>query len=331
MSTFVRLSLALSLILTAAACAESDTTTSDNAQQRPNLTADYMACDAPLEVDIAAEAIDGFQMDKQPIWIAQPSPEVASQGMILLFHDKGETAQDWFQQDARASFVADALDAGLTVVALEQTSTGDTLQWRVHDSIDVLIEGGFMTEETPLYGMGHGEGGLYVSALTQTVPMNALVISGSEGVTPLIHSEQAVPHPATLFALGEQDTNITLNTVVQNAAAITDKATAEIHLRQSTPITPARLAQTTGIDCGLAQDVVRRMADASLLKADGTLAADPATTDWVEVLSAVEPMDMNDPADQALVQALAQGLDTLYAGSSFAVKSGIVLDFLAAH
>ncbi|MEL6179940.1 MAG: hypothetical protein AAFS10_13360 [Myxococcota bacterium] len=285
------------------------------------LTEDYMLCsetEAVSGVSIKAVAVD----DQEALVVPADGEPI---GLILLLADQGESAHRWFDEQERLQFVVDAQARGFALVALEQRPSL-AYQVKAHRTVARLQEEGFISTQTPLLGVGYRAGGDFLSALTQTMDFKAIMLAHTGGFTGLMEGERAKTMPPTWLATAARDNEFDADRMNTLAKSMRLEG-VEVKTSTNVPavIRPESLTPTLGIDCLLAQDIVRGLVAGRLLNTDGTLTENST---WFETIVQSTELNPKDPTDQMVLDSLDRKMLELYAGSVFSSDhGGFVLTF----
>ena len=320
--------IALALIATVSVCGLTACTEDGPASESPYmtesaLTEGYMTCEealAPEALAVKPIAAEGHT--------ALYAPAHDPVGLIVLLGDEGEGAEAWFEGSSRAQMMQDAHDRGFGLLALDRTShQAGSYQVDLHGALDALNELGAIDADTPMFGIGYGAGGDYLTALTRSVDFDAIMVANATGIDAIVQSDAL---PPTWFATATHDAidraQLGANIEGLRANGVTVRTSENV----PTAIKPATLTQSFGVDCALAQDIVRGLVAHQLLNADGTLAEDPSHGAWIKAIADSAQLDPSNATDRVVIDALAQQMRELYADGAFSADhSGFVLTFFA--
>jgi len=212
-------------------------------------------------------------------------------GVILLFHDGGDSAAGWFTSTEQRQFVRDGLAYDFAFIAFDvrdvSPSDTDRQKWDLSAPLDangdIAWAAGVFTAlrakvpalaGIPMFTLGVGNGGNMAAAFAaaQGYRVTALYSAGGTEAT------YDVSHPASLFSLTlrEPPGSDAANLAAAHARSLAQQdIPSDVVLNGPAPLYPERFARIAGIDVATSRKIFEELSLAGHLNAAGVLVLRP--------------------------------------------------------
>ncbi|MCK6582507.1 MAG: alpha/beta fold hydrolase [Anaerolineales bacterium] len=261
-------------------------------------------------------------------------PSTDYKGVILFFHGSGGDAREWSNLGMeRRHFFDDAIAEGYAVLALD---SGDRLnkQWDLDlppasnpdlEAVEAILTSfradGWMSAETPLYGVGMSQGGRFATLAGYTLGMKATAIwVGAEHEE--ITSITTVP---TIWCLADHDPIIDREEVLaQYQKLIKRHVDAIFYVHTQTPLYPLYFVNIEGIDEAASERLFSEFQSRGYLDSDNFLIENPRLSGWEKHIGLEYPESARLDIQDRLFVAYAEH-------AFYSDCDHLVLDFFDSH
>lgn len=261
-------------------------------------------------------------------------PPTDYKGVILFFHGSGGDAREWSSLGMeRRHFFDDIIADGYAILALDSADRVNK-QWDLNlppasnsdlEAVEAILTSfradGWMSAETPLYGVGMSQGGRFATLAGYTLGMKATAIwvgAGHEEIT----SITTVP---TIWCLADHDPIIDREEVLAQYQKLTKRhVDAIFYVHTQTPLYPLYFVNIEGIDEAASERLFSEFQSRGYLDSDNFLIENPRLSGWEKHIGLEYPESARLDIQDRLFVAYAEH-------AFYSDCDHLVLDFFDSH
>lgn len=256
-------------------------------------------------------------------------------GVVFRFHGTGGRGSTYFNTVQGRTSANDLVAAGFAVVSPDSTDRVNRV-WsfalppnnpdidHIQAIIDLFISRGWMTANTPVFGLGMSNGGAFTTGVSYALDFTAAAIYCAPGSAFI--DQTTVP---TIWNMQQNDDNDQVGqsgnaTARANSQILAERGIATaFHLNVASPFYPQRLARLPGLSLADAQAIYNSFKQNGILDQNDYLVQNPSVSGWENYL----------PVAYSAYSAAIQGeLGDCYAGHNFySDNDGQVIGFFNAQ